>query len=248
VYRVDQRTIDHPEGLTYISGDCIIRDMSEMTSSVRTGAGTTAALLACGVVAGPFYVVIGVMQMLFREGFDLSRHPLSVLSNGSLGWIQIANFLVSGALTVACAVGLRRALAPGRGARFGPLLVGVYGAGVFLNGLFRADPVDGFPPGTPLGPPTTMSWQGATHFLIGAIAFFSLIAACFVLARRFFGEQRRGWAIYSVATGVLFLAGFLALPATGNSPAGSIFFAVTILAAWTWLTALAATLRRTLTR
>src|SRR6188474_3468533 len=56
--------------------------------------------IACGVVAGPFYLVVGYAQAFTREGFDLSRHPFSMLSLGSLGWIQIANFIVSGALFV----------------------------------------------------------------------------------------------------------------------------------------------------
>jgi hypothetical protein len=47
-----------------------------------------------------------------------------LLSLGDLGWIQIANFVVTGALFVACAVGLRRVLHPGRAGTWGPRLVG----------------------------------------------------------------------------------------------------------------------------
>jgi hypothetical protein len=54
------------------------------------------------------------------DGFDLSRHPISLLSLGSLGWIQIANFVVTGGLYVACAVGMWRALRPGRNGTWGP--------------------------------------------------------------------------------------------------------------------------------
>ena len=39
-----------------------------------------AALLLWGVVAGPFYLTVGLAQALLREGFDLARHPLSVLA------------------------------------------------------------------------------------------------------------------------------------------------------------------------
>jgi hypothetical protein len=211
-----------------------MRDMSDLTLP-RADTGVTAKLLACGVAAGPIYVTVGLVQLLTRDGYDPTRHPLSVLSNGELGWIQIANFLVAGGLTVAGAVGMRRALAPGRGATWGPLLLGMYGVGVFLGGLFRADPVDGFPPGTPLGPPTAVSWQGMVHFLVGAIGFVALIAGCFVLARRFATERQRGWAIYSVVTGVLFLAGFVAIPASGGNPAANVFFALTVVVAWTWV-------------
>ena len=36
--------------------------------------------------------------------------PASVLGNGDLGWVQIANFLVTGLLVIGAAVGMRRAL------------------------------------------------------------------------------------------------------------------------------------------
>ena len=44
----------------------------------------------------------------------LSPHPLSLLSLGDLGWIQIANFVVTGLLVTACAIGMRRVLHPAR--------------------------------------------------------------------------------------------------------------------------------------
>ncbi|HET6728167.1 MAG TPA: DUF998 domain-containing protein, partial [Jiangellaceae bacterium] len=66
----------------------------------------TRALLACGVVAGPLFIVVGVLQMLTRDGFDPSRHPLSLLSLGDLGWIQIANFVIAGLLFTASGVGM----------------------------------------------------------------------------------------------------------------------------------------------
>jgi hypothetical protein len=131
---------------------------------VRRGAGDR-LLLTGGVVAGPLYIVVVVLQMLIRDGFDISRHPASMLSNGDQGWIQIGNFMVSGLLFVACAAGLRRALrASGRpGRAWGPGLIGVFGAGMGAAAFFSADPSDGFPPGTPIGPPTTMSWHAGVH-------------------------------------------------------------------------------------
>ena len=49
----------------------------------------TNLLLKCGVLAGPVYVIVGLLQILFREGFDLRRHALSLMSNGPLGWIRL---------------------------------------------------------------------------------------------------------------------------------------------------------------
>ena len=80
----------------------------------------TRTLLAYGVIAGPVYVLVSLAQALTRAGFDLTRHPWSLLSNGGPGWIQITNFVATGLMTVALAVGLRRALRPGRGGTWAP--------------------------------------------------------------------------------------------------------------------------------
>lgn len=66
-------------------------------------------LLVCGLIAGPLFVAASLGQEFTRNGFDLARHPISLLSLGSAGWIQIANFVVSGVLYVLGAVGLRSA-------------------------------------------------------------------------------------------------------------------------------------------
>ena len=54
-------------------------------------------------------------------------------------------------MTIAAAVGARRALGPGRLSAWASRLLGAYGAGLVAAGIFRADPSDGFPPGTPPG-------------------------------------------------------------------------------------------------
>lgn len=74
----------------------------------------TARLLAAGVVAGPWFLTVWLIQAITRDGFDPTYHPLSLLSLGALGWIQIASFVVTGAPYVACAVGMRRTLRGGR--------------------------------------------------------------------------------------------------------------------------------------
>ncbi len=156
-------------------------------------------LLACGIVAGPLYVIVGLFQMLVRDGFDIRRHALSLLANGELGWIQTPNFLVCGLLVVAGAVGMQRVLRGGRGGRWGPPLLGLYGLGLVGVGIFRADPALGFPPGLPADAFGEVSWHGTLHLIVGAIGFVGLISACFVFARRFFtlGERVCGHRIPS---------------------------------------------------
>jgi hypothetical protein len=55
--------------------------------------GQTQALLPGGMVAGPLYLFAGLLHAAFRPGVDISRHALRLLSNGDLGWIQVANFI-----------------------------------------------------------------------------------------------------------------------------------------------------------
>ncbi|HXY30502.1 MAG TPA: DUF998 domain-containing protein [Gemmatimonadaceae bacterium] len=206
----------------------------------------TAALLRCGVIAGPLYVGVGLLEMFFRDGFDPRRHALSLMSNGSLGWIQIGSFIVSGALVVAFAIGVRRALAPGRTATGGPRLLAMYGLGMIGAGIFVADPMDGFPPGTPPGPPVAPSWHGPLHFVAGGIGFFALIAACFVFARRFAADGEGGWAGFSLATGILFLVGFMGIASGVKSPWVVLGFTATVVLVWVWIGALSLRLRATL--
>ena len=134
--------------------------------------------MACGVVAGPLFLAVLMIQAFTREGFDLSRHPLSLLSLGDLGWIQIANFVVTGALFIACAIGMRRVLRPGRSGTWAPRLVGAFGVGLILAGVFTTDAGAGFPPGAPAGSPEQISWHGILHEVGFGLAFLGMIVGC----------------------------------------------------------------------
>jgi hypothetical protein len=203
----------------------------------------TRALLAGGALAGPFYLVVGLVQAFTRPGFDITRHDLSVLSNGALGWIQIANFLITGVLVVAGAAGIRRTLRSGPARMWGPLLIAVYGAGLIGAGFFTADPVAGFPPGTPASA-VAVSWHGLLHLVCAAVGFLALISACALFARRFAWLGERVWAAFSAAAGAAFLAGFLALVfVQGDTPGTSggaaiLGFWVALALVWSWLSAL----------
>ncbi|HEX6557499.1 MAG TPA: DUF998 domain-containing protein [Ktedonobacteraceae bacterium] len=207
----------------------------------------TRAVLACGIVAGPLWIVVVLIQMLIRPGFDLRYDEASLLSNGNLGWIQITNFVVTGLLVIACAVGMRRVLRGGRGRAWGSLLVGVYGLGTIGAGIFIADPMNGFPVGTPMGAPHIISWHGNLHVIAGMLGFLALIAGCFVFARRFAALKQRGWAAYSVATGVIFFAAVAGI-AVGSQQQGAIqifvnlAFFVAVVLGWAWVSAMAAKL------
>ena len=195
----------------------------------------TKSLLGYGVIAGPIYVVAVAAQAATRDGFDPTRHAASQLANGELGWIQVATFLITGAMTIAAAVGIRRALGAGRSSAWASGLIGGFGAGLVTAGLFRADPSDGFPPGTPagMGEPT---WHGMAHFAVAGIGFICLVAACFVLAARFRRNAEPAWAWFSRITGGLFACSFVVL-SSGSGGAAILVFTAAVVSAWAWLTA-----------
>ena len=189
-------------------------------------------LLWCGAVAGPLYIAAGLAQMSTRDGFDMRRHPISLLSNGDLGWIQIANFVASGALVLAGAAGVRRTLRGQRAGTWAPLLLAVYGLGLVGAGIFRADPGNGFPPGVAAPPHLTQS--GLLHFVFGGLGFYGLIAASFVFARRFAALGRRGWSAYSAFTGAMFFASFAAIASGSTSSAVMLTFYAAVAWIWIW--------------
>jgi hypothetical protein len=163
----------------------------------------TKMLLLCGAIAGPLFILIVLIQDYTRPGFDPRLLPLSLLSLGEWGWIQIVNFVLAGVLNLLYVPGLWRRLHPGRGGTWGPILIGAYGIGLILVGIFRTDPANGFPPGVPAA--THPSWHGVIHALGGLFIFLVLAAALAVFVRFFLERKERGWAFYCLASAVLLL-------------------------------------------
>ena len=96
--------------------------MTTITTARTTD--VTRTLLAAGVVAGPLFVSVAAVQVLTRDGFDLRRHPLSMLALGEYGWIQVINFIAAGVLSLIFAVGVARRLQAGPGSTWAPRLLG----------------------------------------------------------------------------------------------------------------------------
>ncbi len=201
-----------------------------------------AKLLALASLAGPLYIVVGVAQMLLREGFDPRRHALSLLSNGSWGWVQIANFLICGVLVLLGAIACRGVLRGQAAGTWGPPLLALYGIGLIGAGVCIADPAQDFPPGSV--PFQSMSRSGLLHFVFGGIGFYAMIAACFVFARRFFRQHERGLAWWSVATAVFFFGAFSGVASGSKSAAVMLTFYVAVACLWLWHAAVHARLRR----
>jgi hypothetical protein len=200
----------------------------------------TRALLACGAVAGPVYVTVTMIQALTRDGFDLRQHRFSWLTTGELGWIHQSNMVLVGVLTVLLAVGMRQMVRTGRGAVWGPRLLGLFGVAYIIGGMLRADPVAGFPPGT-TAEMVQHTWQGAVQNASRGASSLLLIAASLVIAGWFAGEGRRGWAwFYGAAIPMVFMALTAVGFAIGGTPSALAFLATP----WIWVTALAVHLYR----
>lgn len=206
-------------------------------------------LLVCGAIAGPLFTIAWAVEGVTRANYNPLRHPVSSLELGDFGWTQMANFIVAGLLTLAFAIGLKRALRPFGGSTWGPLLVGAFAIGLLGAGIFVTGPVSGYPPGTPNRLESYGSVHAAPHDLFSVATFVGLPAACLVFARRFAGWKQRGWGIYSAATGVVFVVAFvltnMAFAQTESLVAvGGLLQRITITAGWSWLTLLAIHLLR----
>jgi hypothetical protein len=199
----------------------------------------TRSLLGYGVLAGPLYVAVALIQAAIRPGFDLLHDDVSLLANGNLGWIQVANFVVTGLFVLAFATGMARSVGG-----WAPRLVAGYGIGLIAAGVFVADPMNGFPAGTPAGRPETLSVHGILHIVAAALGFACLIAACVVMARRFAAERRSGWTVFSVVTAVAFFAAFAGVASGSDSAAVVLGFWAALILAWGWMAAVAIHLYR----
>jgi hypothetical protein len=198
----------------------------------------TRSLLGYGVIAGPFYVAVWLIQAATRSGFSISRDAGSLLSNGHLGWIQVTNFLVTGAMVIAAAVGFRRALAgEGRTQLIG-WLVGLLGVGMLAAGLLKPDPSYGFPAGAPSGKPITTTAHGNLHLVFGSIGFLGLIIATFVFAGWLRRRDERRLGRLSAFSGAFFLAADLsgAFLATRHEVAYNLSLTTGMLVGFAWLT------------
>lgn len=162
--------------------------------------------------------------------YKAARHPVSSFVLGRAGCAQTVSFLFAGLLPLIFAVGLWR-VGP---SRWGALLIGVWAVGLLGAGAFRTDPVSGYPPGTPdqFQRPTR---AGALHDLLSFLGFVALAVACFVFAP----SDSPGWAIYSIASGVLFATTMALASAAFNQhqrwvDLGGLIQRTSLTIGWTW--------------
>jgi hypothetical membrane protein len=211
----------------------------------------TRFLIAGGAIGPLLFIIAILIEGATRPGYNAWHNYGSSLSLGELGWMQIANFLICGLLTLCFAVGLRQVLRTGRSSVGGPIMLGIFGVALIIAGIFVTDPSLGYPVGTHSSGPQTL--HGTIHGVAGLIAFSSLAIASFVMARRFAGDPNwKGWALYSFITGALIAVFFIATTVVSaldengvlpGSPTG-LLQRIAIIVGWGWVTLLAIRLLR----
>jgi hypothetical protein len=197
---------------------------------------TDQRLLSSGGLAGILFCGVAGYGILTRSGFDLQRHAISNLSLGEGGWMMVAAFIGSGLLTLLCALGLSRVLTAGPGRRALPILIGIYGIGLVIAGMFPPPACCGFPAGTPDDQIPVMTTGAIIHSMGFMIAFTSLIIACFVAAGRLSGNA----SFLSLASGVSMP--ILVGVGMANVVAPGVAFLVAAIIGWVWLSAMSMTL------
>lgn len=124
-------------------------------------------LLMSGALSCCVFIVVFLLDGWTRPGYSSARHTISALALGRRGWIQTANFIVSGTGLIAGGLGVLQAQASGF---FAGMLM-ILGNGLVASGAFAMDPMRGYPMGTPNGDPVEFSLSHRLHDHAGLVVF-----------------------------------------------------------------------------
>jgi hypothetical protein len=215
--------------------------MAMTTIRARRAQLSRAGLIA-GAVAGPLFMTTALVEGARRADYHPARHPISSLALGPRRSVQVANFLLAGALYGGFAVGLRWSTPPASGTRGVSTFVANVAAGLVVSGLFRTDPVSGYPPGTPNA--AELTGTGMVHNLAAMPLVVGVSGAAFVEGACSLRAGRRAWAGYCLASGLLMPSTFvLAGAGFGQQPRlvgrAGLLQRISVCAGFGWLTSLA---------
>lgn len=196
--------------------------------------------LWCGILAGPFFVIVFLIEGALRPGYQPMRQPVSALAIGPRGWVQRVNFFITGNLALCYALGLHTVLAAYGNLRWPPILIAIFGLGLIGAGIFQTDV-------TGLEWPTRAqrTRAGILHDQVSFPVFLALVVASFILANLFARTGHIGWAAYSVLSGIA-VAVFFVLAGLGfafkahMNRVGGLMQRFSIIAGWLWLSLVAA--------
>ncbi|MFF0717170.1 DUF998 domain-containing protein [Micromonospora sp. NPDC003816] len=186
-----------------------------------------------GGAGAVLFVLVFLIDGWSRPHYAPVRHPVSALALGGRGWIQTANFLVSGSAITVGALGV---VVEGPSVPVGVVLT-VFGLGIVASGVFRMDPMLGYPPDAPAGIPEGHSAQHRLHDLAGAVVFLSLPLSAAVGA---FTLPGASWRITSACFALALFFGFSRFGRAWDevSPRLGLVQRAIIIPGWGWLAAL----------
>jgi hypothetical protein len=167
-----------------------------------------------GMIGSALFVIIFTLEGGLRPGYDPLAMYVSELSLGPRGWLQIANFVVTGTLLLAFARGAGAEFRSGKASRAGPILLAVIGAGYLASGLLVMDPTD--------TPREALSWHGLLHGIFGALVFTLFPITVFVFWRRFREDPAWQWfQWWTLTAGVVIASAVILLSVVTKAPAGA---------------------------
>lgn len=203
----------------------------------------TKTLLLFGLIGSMLFIIMFLIEGATREGYSPFRFPISSLSIGDLGWIQITNFIISGSLIFLFAFGLRNALLPSKDSKWIPRLIGAVGLGLIGAGIFSSDPVFGYPMTEPLAI-AQFTIHGHLHDFFSIFVFVCLPITCFKYRKRFTILNEQRWSLYSLLTAITMLITFLLAGIGFKQTIGLVEYAgvfqrLSIIIGFTWISAIA---------
>jgi hypothetical protein len=195
--------------------------------------------VASGIIAGPLFLLVSLVDGATRAGYDPMTMPISLLAVGDRGWLQTLNFLVTGVLFGLFAAGVYEALEErATPSLLGPLLIALMAFGVVMAGLFTTDPGGGFPPG--VIPPREATMHSTLHDVASLLVFPTLVVCCLYFALWFYRHSRHLWSAYSAVSSLILAASFATMLAgfSGNEAAlqiAGLAQRIFLVVGWGWL-------------
>jgi hypothetical protein len=213
---------------------------SSVPGHVAAGRRRVELAAVAGMIGAVLFVSVFSVYGWLYPGYSPTRMFVSELSRGTYGWIQILNFVLTGALVLAFGRGLAAHFTTGAASRAGPVLVQIIGVSLIASGPFTTDPSSMF---------DQASGHGVVHGIFGALVFTFAPLSCFVFYRRFRSDAVwRPLAGWTLASGVVLTFGIVLLkisqqPGSGLFEWKGLVQRVILVTFMTWIFTVATRLR-----
>lgn len=144
-----------------------------------------------GIIGPALFVAVFLLEGWIHPDYNPMADYVSALSLGARGWVQIANFVIFGALLFGFTRAVAAEFSNGKASRWGPILLTIISVGYLFSGPLVMDPT-----GTPLAEATI---HGTLHGILGGIVFLLMPITIFVFLRRFRADPKwqflQGWTL-----------------------------------------------------